>query len=344
LENVTNSVEIEPEGSDDDHWPFKGFSRHLVGLAPGDKKTISYTFPEDNPQEHLRGVEAEFQIHIDNIQSRILPELDDEFAQMVSQHETMDELRKEIRTSLEQEARENYDSDYNDGIIENLIEDASFKYPAQMVEDEIKQMRANLESQITRQGLSMEMYYQIRGLDEDGLLEELKPAAEERIKSNLVLLEVAEQEDIQVDPEELQEETDRVMETLREVLSPDEAQKLDESDRYSNVLSNVWIDMVNHKTIERLRAIAKGEALPEIVSEEPLEEDLEAEKANGVDIPQKSEEPSMETQSESSAEVSESSPPNREEPESKFENKEPAEVQSSQEGAQSAPDDVQEEV
>ncbi|MGD8752131.1 MAG: trigger factor [Anaerolineales bacterium] len=346
LKDVTNSVEIEPEGSDNDDWPFLGFSRHLIGLAPEDEKTISHTFPDDATQERLQGVEAEYQIRIDNIQSRILPELDDEFAQMVSEHDTMDELRKEIRSSMEQEAQEKYDSGFNEQIIEKLIEEASFKYPTQMVEDEIKQMRANLESQITRQGLSMDTYYQIREIDEDGLIEELTPAAEERIKSNLVLLEVANQEDIQVDPNELQQETDRVMETLREVLSPDEAQKLDDNTRYSNVLSNVWMDMVKLKTIERLRAIAKGEVPPEKAGEESQEVEAgsEDETTDVEDSSQELSEPADQPVTEKPA--GESDPPsaNNEKIETKTENKEPVVVQSSQEEAQPTSDDAQEEV
>jgi trigger factor len=267
------SVIIEKEGENlSNEWPYPGFSRDLIGLSAGDERTLPHTFAEDSNFESLRGVSGEFKITVDQVKSVELPEPSDEFAQSVGEYETIEALRKEIRESLEGQASETYNSDYDDQVIAEVIEQSQIKYPPQMLENEINEVIHQLEHRLQAQNLDLDTYLKTRGIALDELRAEAGPVAESRLKRSLVLLEISQEEGIEIEKEELQSETERTLEAMTRFMSETEMRKVASQDLIPNLVGNILADLRINRTLERLRGIAKGEAEnagPQIIEDEP---------------------------------------------------------------------------
>jgi trigger factor len=314
IDNQSFSVIIPPaEEKSDGEWPFPGFSRRLIGVKSEDKKTIQYTFPEDSDFESLRGVTADFTAQVEDVKSRTLPELDDEFAQSVGEYETFEDLRKDARQTLEKQALDTYNDEYNEKIIITLLEDATIKYPPQMLEEEIDEVIHQLEHRLQDQNLDIETYMKTQNLDEEGLREEVKPTAENRLRRSLTLLEIAKAEDIQVEKEDLQAETERTLSAMASYMNEADLKRLSNKGLVSNLVGNIMAEMRIEGTLERLRSIAKGEiesAEEEAVisQEEPTSDD------SAVKQTESSEDTTKEATTETEVSIEEEIEPNTEAP------------------------------
>ena len=269
------SLLIASEDDDmENEWPFSGFSRELIGMSPGDEKSLTHTFPEDSDYEALKGVTAEFKVTMEEVKSRTLPELNDEFAQSVGDYAGLEELRSEIRNSLEQQNKKTYDDDYDDKILNEVVEQSTIKYPPQMLEEEIDEVLHQLEHRLESQNLDLDTYLMTREMDKDDLREEVKPVAEKRLKRSLVLLEISKEEDVDISPDEVQAETERALDILSRTMSEKDLRKLSTEQLIPNLVGNIMVDMRISKTSERLQSIAKGEveASEEMAGEEPGEQ------------------------------------------------------------------------
>ncbi len=250
----------EKDVEDEAEWPFPGFSRLLVELKNGDKKQITFQFDDSTPYDNLRNVDAVFNLEILEVRSRVLPAENDEFAQSVGEFSSIDELREAIRTNLKDQSNTSYNAEYDEKILEKIIEVSKISYPPQMLEKEIDAIIHNLNDRLEQQGLSMDLYLKSRQLDMDGLRDETRSAAESRLKKSLVLLEVAEAENIQIDPQELQTETEKTLGEASRVLPEREYRKLVKGEVASNLVGNIMMEMLIEKTRQRLRDISRGEA------------------------------------------------------------------------------------
>lgn len=251
-------IVIEPADLENkDEWPFPGFSRNLIGHAAGDKFSITHTFTDDSEFETLRGTKVEFSISIEDIKSRQIPELDDEFAQSLGDYEDIEELQETIRRDLEQQTKSEYDSGYNQEIIEKIIESSSIKYPPQMLEDEIEVYIDQLKNRLTQQGLDLDIYLKSRQMDIEELKEEILPQAENRLKRSLILFEVSRAEDIQIDEAEVQAQTQETLDELNRSLTPEQARKTLTQDFMRSWVGNITADMIIQKTVDHLRDIAQ---------------------------------------------------------------------------------------
>jgi trigger factor len=268
IEERSSSMIIADEEADTStEWPFDGFSRELVGMSPGEDKTLIYTFPEDSQFETLRDVTAEFSIEIEDIKARILPELNDEFAQSLGEYEDLESLEKDIRESLEQRTEETYNAEYDDQIIDAILEGSTIKYPPQMLDSEINNVIQQLQSRLANQGLDMDIYLKTRDLDEQGLRDETIPVAETRINRSLILLEIAQKEEIEVSEEELQQETERTLDSITRFMSESDRKQFDSPNAMINLAGNIYAEMRMNRTLEYLRSVAKGD-----IEKEPADE------------------------------------------------------------------------
>ncbi len=296
FEDHLSSAVIQPPKSDE--WPFPGFSQHLTGLSAKDEKTITYTYPEDHSDETIKGVEVEFHVIVTNIQSRLLPKLDDEFAKTAAGIDTIEELRANIKANLILQALADYNTTYNETIINQLIEESVIKYPQQILENEKDDFTNRFEGQLAQQGNSMNLYMQTRGIDEETLDKEITLAAETQLKQKLVLIELAEVEDLQIDPEQLDAKLKGTISVATKNLSSKDAKKYTTKEFVSALSARITEEMLIEKAAEYLRAIAKGELLPE-ESGEPEDEGGEAQPEEDA----QPEETSQESDSTSEAEV-----------------------------------------
>ncbi len=249
-------------------WPFPGFSLELIKLSAGEQKTISHTFSDDSTYESLRGKSAEFNITVETVKSRALPELNDEFAHQVGEYETLEALTTDIRASLEAERKQDYEDEYNDKIAAELFKLATWKYPPQMLDHEMHLFQDQLENRLSQQNMDMETYLKIRQLDEVGLKEEIKPLAEERLKRTLILMEIARQQDLKVTEEELSTESMRTMDRLSHMVPADKARKTFTDEFVRNLIGNIGADLLIQHTWEYLHTIARGE-ITEVATQEP---------------------------------------------------------------------------
>jgi len=272
IDERSTSVIIAAEGAETpSEWPFDGFSRELIGMSSGEDKSLVFTYPEDSDFESLQGVTADFSVQVEDVKSRILPELNDEFAQSLGEYEDLDSLEKDIRDSLEQRSMETYNSEYDDQIIDAIVESSTIKYPPQMLDNEINDVVYQLERRLANQGLDLDLYLKTRDLDEQGLRDEAIPVAESRVKRSLILLEIAQKEEINVSEDELQQETERTMSSITNFMSESERKQFDSPQAVMNLAGNIYAEMRMNRTLEYLRKVAQGELEAEAEREEAAE-------------------------------------------------------------------------
>jgi trigger factor len=182
-----------------------GFEDELVGLKAGDEKTFDITFPEDYHAEELAGQPAQFTVTVKEIKEKIVPELDDAFAADVSEFETIDELRDDVRQRLQAAGDAGAEQEFKVGAVEKAVEHASIAVPSTMVDRESHRLFHQLEERVGSQGLTMEVYLGVLQKTEEEIEEELRPQAEFVIKRQLVLEEIAKTEGLEVTDDDITE-------------------------------------------------------------------------------------------------------------------------------------------
>lgn len=228
-----------------------GFEEQLIGAEIGKEVEVNVTFPEDYQAEDLRGKAAVFKCSVKEIKEKELPELDDEFASEVSEFETLAEYKEDVKKNLEEkkakEAKENKERE----AVEAVVDLSEMDIPEAMIETQQRQMVDEFAQRITMQGLSMEQYFQITGTNYQQMIENVKPQAEKRIQSRLVLEAIAAAENIEVSDEEF----DKEIETMAEVYQMD-ASKVKEM-LGEKEMKNIRQDLAVRKAAEFVAENAK---------------------------------------------------------------------------------------
>ena len=192
-----------------------GFEEQLVGAEIGKEMEVNVTFPEEYQAKELAGKAAVFKCTVKKIEVKELPELDDEFAKDVSEFDTLEEYKADIRKNLEEKKADAAKQAKEDAAVEAAIANASMEIPDAMLDSQVNQMIEDFARRIQSQGLSMEQYMQFTGMTPATLQEQMKPQAMKRIQSRLVLEKIAEAEDIQISDEKLDEEISKMAEMYK---------------------------------------------------------------------------------------------------------------------------------
>lgn len=182
------------------------FEEQLIGKNIGDQTEVHVTFPEEYHAKELAGKPAVFQVKIKEIKVKELPELDDDFAQDVSEFDTLEEYKKNVKASLEEKKEKESKEAKEDEVIEKIIENCSMEIPDAMIETQKRQMAEAFSQRVQSQGLTMEQYFKFTGTNANKLMESFAPQALKRIQTRLVLEEIAKAENIEVTPEEVEKE------------------------------------------------------------------------------------------------------------------------------------------
>ena len=182
------------------------FEDQLIGKNTGDEVEVNVTFPEDYQAADLAGKPALFKVVIKAIKTKEIPELDDEFASDVSDFDTLDEYKEDLKKTILEKKEKTAKTAKENALVDKVIENAQMDIPEPMIELEVRQMADEFAQRMQMQGLSMEQYMQYTGLTSEKLLEEMKPNAEKKIKTRLVLEAVVDAEKIEVSAEELEAE------------------------------------------------------------------------------------------------------------------------------------------
>ena len=186
------------------------FEEQLIGKNAGESCEVHVTFPEEYHAKELAGKPAVFQVTVKEIKEKQLPELNDEFAGEVSEFETLAEYKDDIRKKLTEKKEEDAKAKKEDDVIQAIIDGAQMDIPDAMVETQQRQLVDDFAQRLQMQGLSMDQYFQFTGMTYDKMMEQVKPQAESRIQSRLVLEAVAAAENIAASEEEYDAEIERM--------------------------------------------------------------------------------------------------------------------------------------
>ena len=188
-----------------------GFEEQVVGMAAGDEKDIDITFPEDYHKE-LAGKAVVFHVKCNKVTTTSLPELDDEFAKDVSEFESLEELKNDIRAKALENAQKQIDSAFENACVEKAAENTTVDLPAGLVEAELDNQMERFAYQLQMSGYSMEAYAKMMGGDVSTMRNAFRPAAEKQAKINVTLTKIIEVEGITVSDEEMEEEFNKLAE------------------------------------------------------------------------------------------------------------------------------------
>ena len=192
-----------------------GFEDQLVGANTGDHVEVKVTFPEEYQAKELAGKEAVFQCDVKKIETKEVPELDDEFAKDVSEFDTLAEYKEDVKKNLTEKKEKEARTAKENAAVDKAIENAQMDIPELMTKTECRQMMDDFSRRMQQQGLSMEQYFQFTGQSMDKMMEDMKPQALKRIQTRLVLEKVAEAENIQPSEEEITEEIQKMADAYK---------------------------------------------------------------------------------------------------------------------------------
>ncbi|WP_297629849.1 trigger factor [uncultured Clostridium sp.] len=199
------------------------FEEQLVGMAKGDSKDVVVTFPENYGKEDLNGKEAKFEVTVKEIKVKELPEVDDEFASEVSEFDSLEALKADMREKLATANEEKANREFEDALVSAVIENSTMEIPSVMVEKEIDSMVADLENRLKYQGLTLEQYMEFTGNDEAKMRSYMKENAEKKVKGELVINAIAKAEDLKISDEEVNE---KALELAKMYTGEDKAEEM----------------------------------------------------------------------------------------------------------------------
>ncbi len=229
------------------------FEDQIVGKSIGDEFDVNVTFPEDYQAEELAGKPALFKCKLNGIKETQLPELDDDFASDVSEFDTLDEYKDDLKATLKVKKEKDAKNEKESLVVDKIIENAEMDIPEPMINTQKEQMLNEFAQQLSYQGLSIDQYFQFSGMTKEKFMETAEPEALRRIKSRLVLEAVAKAENIEVSEDDLNEELDKMAEAyqmeadkLKELIGEDEKKsiKLD-------IAVQKAVDLVRDAAIEK---------------------------------------------------------------------------------------------
>ncbi|MDO4307136.1 MAG: trigger factor [Eubacteriales bacterium] len=228
-----------------------GFEDQLIGAKTGDHVEVNVTFPEEYQAKELAGKAAVFQCDVKKIEAKELPVLDDEFAQDVSEFDTLAEYKEDVKKNLTEKKEKEALRAKEDAAVEKAVENAEMEIPDAMVRTQARQMVDDFSRRMQQQGLTMEQYFQYTGLTMDKMIDDTKPQALKRIQTRLVLEKIAETENIQPTEEEVNEEIAKMAEMYKM-----EADKLKELIG-ENEMNQMKKDMAVQKAVTLIAEAAK---------------------------------------------------------------------------------------
>jgi trigger factor len=299
-------VIIGENNPDPDDFPFEGFSKQLIGMAPGEEKKIPYTYPEDSKYEKLRGKKGEFTLTVESVKAMTLPELNDEFAQSMGEFANLDDLRKNIQTQLEVNRANDYDQKYLNEFIDKIVKESTIAYPPQLLADEEKEILEDIEHDLSHQQLDLDTYLKTRQLEKDAFMEtEVRPSAKKRLERSLVLEQIAQAEKVELDRKELEAAVIQNMQQLQSQPNQPKPRNKNEMRTMTNAVTiQTANQLLNRQIMDRLKAIGSGKYVPasETAAETPVEAKSELEAAPREEqTPREQPTPALETPAETPA-------------------------------------------
>ena len=260
---------------DDDDEPTPGFNEALVGASVGDHRQFVLTFPDDVEEyQDMAGKTVKYFVDVKKVENLTLPELTDEFAARVTADEekplSLLELRMRVRENLKERSEDSYKNEYVRKALDQIVEGAEIKFPEAMVADQVDRFLQDLDQRLRQQGITLQDYMKIYQKTENDLYNDYRENAEQTVRRSLVLRELADAEQIEVTDAQVDEQIEKIVsqfdderqDTIRQMFV-----------KQGSMRDSVRSDLLRDAVLERITAIAKGEA-PELgaAKEEAAEE------------------------------------------------------------------------
>lgn len=227
------------------------FEEQLIGKKVGEEVEVNVTFPEQYQAKELAGKPAMFKVTIKEIKVKEYPELDDDFAQDVSEFDTLDEYKADIKKNLEEKKVQEAEADKESKVIEAIVNDSEMDIPEKMIEAQCQQMVEEFAQNIAMQGISFDQYMQFTGTTVDQLTEQVKPQAEARVQSSLVLEAIVKAEKIEASDEEFDEEIKRMAERYQ--MEADKVNELLSDDDKKNIRADICARKAAKLVVEKAK-------------------------------------------------------------------------------------------
>ena len=212
-----------------------GFEEQLIGAEPEKEVEVKVTFPEDYHAEDLKGKEAVFKCTVHEIKAKELPEIDDEFAAEVSEFDTLEEYKADVKAKIKEQKAADGKRNQEDQAVEQAVKNAEYEIPQPMIDTQTTQMGEDFAQRIQSQGITLEQYFQFTGLTAEKMMEDMKPQAIKRIETRLVLEAIAKAENIEITDEKVDEELAKMAESynmevekLKEFMGENEKKQMKE--------------------------------------------------------------------------------------------------------------------
>lgn len=237
------------------------FEEQLIGKNSGDELEVNVTFPEEYQAPELAGKPAVFKVKINEIKGKELPELDDEFAQDVSEFDTLDEYKESIKKKIQEGKENRAKHEKEEEAIAKIVEESTMEIPEAMIDTQVKNMFDDFANRIVQQGISMEQYMQYTGATKESMQEQMKPEAEKRIQTSLVLEQIAKEENFEISQEEIDAEVEKMAQSygmeadkLKEYMGDEEKESVKK-----DIQMQKAIDVIMENTKEKAKPKSKKE-------------------------------------------------------------------------------------
>ncbi len=249
-----------------------GFEDQLIGKNIGDDVDVNVTFPEEYHAKDLAGKEAVFKVKVHEIKTKEIPELDDEFAQDVSEFDTVAEYKESVKTKVEERKANNAKRAQEEEAIKKIVEKSQMDIPDAMIDTQCENMINQFAQQMAQQGLSMDQYMQFSGLTIEQLKEQVRPEAVERIRNTLVLEQIAKEENIEITDEDIDAEIEKMAKMYN--MEADKLKEYMDDEEKENMKGDLTVQKAVELIMEsvKLRAKAKSKKEKESEAEEASEE------------------------------------------------------------------------
>ena len=244
------------------------FEDQLIGHRAGDELEVNVTFPENYQEKSLAGKAASFKVKVNEVKTTELPDLDDEFAQDVSEFDSLDEYKADVRKKLEERKKEQAKRTQQDEAVAKLAEASEMEIPDPMVDFQLDQMMNEFSQNMAQQGLSMQQYLQFTGMNMAQFREQARPDALSRIQSSLVLEALAKEEGLVASDEDVEEELKKMADSYKMEL--DKVKELVDESQCENMKKDLAIQKAVDLIYDNVREVEKKE---EDKKEEPEKEE-----------------------------------------------------------------------
>ncbi|MGP1569000.1 MAG: trigger factor [Peptoanaerobacter stomatis] len=228
-----------------------GFEEQLIGMNLGEEKVIEVTFPQEYMEKSLAGQKATFDVKINEIKEKQLPELDDEFVKDISEFDTLDQLKEDIRKTISQRKEKDATREFENDIVEQIVKNSKIDLPQEMIDTETDHMFNEFAQGLSYQGMNVDMYSKYINKSIDELKNEMKPEAEKRVKGSLVLEKVKQLENVGYSEDQVERELEQMAQMYG--MEVDKLKDIFKGEQREYMIDNIIL----RNTIEFLKAETK---------------------------------------------------------------------------------------